>query len=57
MPRTPYLGKRRDELQHQILGSENIADTKWKNIFGNRFSILRPKKCLATPRVAALQQP
>jgi hypothetical protein len=57
MPRTPYLGKRRDELQHHILGSENIADTKWKNIFGNRFSILRPKKCLATPRVAALQQP
>jgi hypothetical protein len=55
MPRTPYLGKRRDRGGHQILGSKTIAGTKCKNIFGNRFSILRAKKCLATPRVAALQ--
>ncbi len=30
---------------------------KFKNIFEGRFSILRAKKCLATPRVAALQHP
>jgi hypothetical protein len=36
-------------------GRRSASDTKYKNIFGNRFSILRLKKRLAGPRVAAWQ--
>jgi hypothetical protein len=55
MQRTPYFGKPPDRIGHKILGAATAIDTKSKNIFIDRFSILRPKKCLAGPRVAALQ--
>jgi hypothetical protein len=51
------LASDRSVSVHQILGLVINPDTKTQNIFVHRFSILRPKKCLAGPRVAALQHP
>jgi hypothetical protein len=51
MPTTKSPGQDADfDFRSQALEGEN------RNFFYIHFSILRAKKCLATPRVAALQQ-
>jgi hypothetical protein len=56
MQAASYFGKPHNGRRHKILSQKSRAGPKHKNIFGNRFSILRVKKCLAGPRVAALQR-